>query len=453
MGQTTGRGNFGSKIGVVLAVAGSAVGLGNVWRLPTEVGSNGGAAFILVYLACIALVGLPVMVSEFLIGRHTQANAITAFRRLAPGSWWRIGGVEGVFVAFLILSYYIIVSGWTLFYTISSLAGRLSSGTDYKAYFSDFVAHPWWPVLSFLAFMAMVHVVVVRGVQDGIEKSSKLMMPILLLIIGVLVVSSFSMSGFGEGLEFLLKPDFSRVTPRVVLSALGQAFFSLSLAMGCLCTYASYFGPNTNLTKTAFSVAAIDTSVAVLSGFIIFPAAFSVGVQPDAGPGLVFITLPSVFEMAFHRVPFVGYLFASLFYVLLLLAALTSAISLHESVTAYLHEEWRLSRRVAATWVSVACSLLGLLCALSMGAWGWLSVGGMNLFDFFDFLSAKLIMPLGGILIALFAGWRLDRCLLHDEVTNRGTLRVPLFGLYVFLVRWVAPLGIAAVFVHQLLAS
>lgn len=447
------RGNFGSKLGVVLAVAGSSVGLGNVWRFPTEVGSNGGAAFILVYLLCVALVGLPVMVSEFLIGRHTQANTITAFRRLAPGRWWRIGGVEGVFVAFLILSYYIIVSGWTLFYTVSSLAGQLTDGTDYGAYFTNFMGHAWWSVASFLAFMVMVHVVVVRGVQDGIEKFSKLMMPILLLIIGVLVVSSFSMSGFTEGLEFLLKPDFSRVTPRVVLSALGQAFFSLSLAMGCLCTYASYFGPNTNLTKTAFSVAGIDTVVAVLSGFIVFPAAFSVGVQPDAGPGLVFVTLPSVFEMAFQRVPFVGYLFGSLFYVLLLLAALTSAISLHESVTAYLHEEWRLSRRVAAALVSVGCSVLGILCSLSMGGWGWLSVGGMNLFDLFDFLSAKIIMPLGGIVIALFAGWYLDRRLLHDEVTNRGTLRIPLFGLYVFLVRWVAPLGIAAVFIHQLLSA
>ena len=446
------RGNFGSKIGVVLAAAGSAVGLGNVWRFPTEVGNNGGAAFILIYLFCVLFIGVPVMVSEFVIGRSTHANTITAFRKLAPGTWWRIGGIEGVFVAFFIFCYYIVVSGWTLHYTVASFANHLSADQDYKAYFVDFVSSPWEPVVYAVVFMLMVHVIIIRGVQNGIERFSKLMMPMLLLIIAVLVICSFSMSGFTEGVKFLLRPDFSKVTTDVVLSAMGQAFFSLSLAMGCLCTYASYFGPSTNLMKTAMSVSLIDTCVAVLCGFIIFPAVFSVpGVEPGEGPGLVFITLPHVFNIAFHSVPVIGYLFSSLFYVLLLLSALTSAMSLHEPVTAYIHEEWHVSRHRAAWMVTIGCILLGVVCSLSMGVWNDFRIFGLCLFDLFDFVSAKIILPLGGIIICLFVGWRLDRQLVYNEVTNNGSLRIRLFRLYIFLVRWVAPLAIAIIFLNELL--
>ncbi|MBP5381147.1 MAG: sodium-dependent transporter [Bacteroidaceae bacterium] len=446
------RSNFGSKIGVVLAAAGSAVGLGNVWRFPTEVGNNGGAAFILIYLACVLLIGIPVMVSEFVIGRHTHANTITAYRKLAPGTWWRIGGIEGVFVAFLIFCYYIVVSGWTLHYTVASFLNRLSTNQDYKAYFSDFVSSPWEPVAYAVVFMLMVHLIIVRGVQNGIEKFSKLMMPALLLIIAILVICSFSMTGFTEGMKFMLHPEFSKVTPDVVLSAVGQAFYSLSLAMGCLCTYASYFDSKTNLMKTAFSVSVIDTCVAILCGFIIFPAVFSVpGVEANEGPGLVFITLPHVFNIAFHNVPIIGYLFSSLFYLLLMLSALTSAISLHEPVTAYIHEEWHLSRHRAAWLVTVSCMLLGVVCSLSMGVWNGFQIGGLCIFELFDFISAKVILPLGGIIIALFVGWKLSRKLVYDEVTNRNTLRIPLFRIYLFLIRWIAPLAIAVIFVNELI--
>ena len=448
------RSNFGSKIGVVLAAAGSAVGLGNVWRFPTEVGNNGGAAFILIYLACVLFIGVPVMVSEFVIGRHTHANTITAYRKLAPGTWWRIGGIEGVFVSFFIFCYYIVVAGWTLHYAVASFANQLSGDHDYTAYFQQFVASPWEPVVYAVVFMLMVHWVIERGVEKGIEKSSKLMMPMLLLIIGVLMVCSISMSGFFDGIRFLLRPDFSKVTSKVVLSAVGQAFYSLSLAMGCLCTYASYFGPKTNLMKTALSVSVIDTSVAVLCGFIIFPAVFSVpGVSADAGPGLVFITLPHVFNIAFHNVPILGYLFSGLFYVLLLLAALTSAISLHEPVTAYLHEEWHISRRRAAWTVTLGCIVIGALCSLSMGVLSDFRIFGLCLFDLFDFVSAKIILPLGGIVICLFVGWKLPRQLVRDEVTNNGSLRVRLFTIYLFLVRWVAPTAIAAIFVNELFSA
>lgn len=447
------RKNFSSKLGVVMAAAGSAVGLGNVWRFPTEVGNNGGAAFILVYLVCVLFVGLPVMLCEFVIGRHTHANTISAYQQLAPGKWWRIQGVNGVFVAFMILSYYIVIAGWTLYYLLQAAFLRLDGPHDYSVMFQDFVSSPWQPLLCAMAFMLMTLFVIARGVQSGIERFSKVMMPMLLLIIGVLMVCSFSMPGTSESLTFLLKPDFGKVTPAVVLSAMGQAFFSLSLAMGCLCTYASYFGPDTNLVKTALNVSLIDTVVAVLSGFIIFPAVFSVeGVEADAGPGLVFITLPSVFEMAFHNVPVIGYVFTVLFYLLLLLAALTSSISLHESVTAYLLECFHLPRKTASILVSVSCMALGVLCTLSFGVMSDVTLFGLTVFELFDFLASKVLLPVGGILISLFVGYYLDRRIVQAEITNRGRLSFRLFGLYVFLIRYVVPIAIVAIFVNEILA-
>lgn len=447
------RHNFGSKIGAVLASAGSAVGLGNVWRFPTEVGNNGGAAFIFIYLICIALIGIPVMMSEFLIGRHTHANTISAFAKLAPGKWWRIEGVAGVFVAFLILSYYIVISGWTLFYLIESVAGRLQAGRNYSDVFNNFVSDTWLPVLTGTAFMGLTHFIISRGVQSGIERFSKVMMPMLLFIIGILVVCSFSMPGSSEGLRFLLKPDLSKLTASVILSAVGQAFYSLSLAMGCLCTYASYFRADANLPKTAAGVSIIDTLVAILSGFIIFPAVFSVEeVSVDAGPGLVFITLPSVFNIAFEHVAWLGYIFSGFFYLLLLLAALTSAMSLHESVTAYVLEAFSISRRKAATAVSVSCMLLGVLCSLSFGILGDVKLFGMNVFELFDYTSSKIILPIGGIIICLFTGWYLDRRLVESELTNNGRLRFRLFRLYYFIIRYVAPLAIAAVFLQEIVS-
>ena len=447
------RHNFGSKLGAVLASAGSAVGLGNVWRFPTEVGNNGGAAFIFVYLLCIAFIGIPVMMSEFLIGRHTHTNTISAFAKLAPGKWWRIEGIAGVFVAFLILSYYIVISGWTLFYLIESVGGKLQADRDYSDVFNNFVSNPWLPILMGVAFMALTHFIIAKGVQSGIERSSKLMMPLLLFIIAILVVCSFGMPGSSKGLRFLLKPDFSKLTADVILSAVGQAFFSLSLAMGCLCTYASYFRADTKLPKTAVGVSVIDTIVAILSGFIIFPAVFSVeGVSVDAGPGLVFITLPNVFNIAFHHVPVLGYIFSGFFYLLLLLAALTSAISLHESVTAYVLEAFHLSRKKAATAVSVSCMALGVLCSLSFGILSDLTLFNLNIFELFDYTASKIILPIGGIIICLFTGWYLDRKLVESELTNEGTIRFRLFRLYYFIVRYVAPLAIAAVFVQEILS-
>lgn len=418
------RANFGSKLGVVLASAGSAVGLGNIWRFPFETGNHGGAAFILIYLACVLLLGAPIMIAEFLIGRRSRANTAGAYQKLAPGTHWRWVGRMGVLAGFLILGYYSVVAGWTLEFICeagsNSFAGK--SAADFIDSFNGFVSHPWRPVVWLVLFLLATHFIIVKGVEKGIEKSSKIMMPLLFVLLLVLAVCSISLPGSGAGLEFLLKPDFSKVDGNVLLGAMGQAFFSLSLGMGCLCTYASYFRSDTNLPRTAFNVSIIDTLVAFLAGIIIFPAAFSVGIQPDAGPSLLFITLPNVFQQAFGSMPWLAITLSLMFYVLLALAALTSTISLHEVVTAYLHEEFNLTRKKAAWMVTTGCIVLGVFCSLSLGPGKEYTLFGLTLFDLFDFVTAKIMLPLGGMFIAIFTGWYLDKRIVWEEISNNGTL-------------------------------
>lgn len=446
------RGNFGSKLGVILASAGSAVGLGNIWRFPYETGNHGGAAFILIYLGCILLLGLPIMIAEFLIGRHSQANTARAYQILAPGTQWRWVGRIGVLAGFLILGYYSVVAGWTLEYIFEAVSNSFAGKTpaEFISSFQSFSSNPWRPALWLTLFLLATHFIIVKGVEKGIEKSSKIMMPTLFIIILILVGCSVTLPGAGKGIEFLLKPDFSKVDGNVFLGAMGQAFFSLSLGMGCLCTYASYFSKNTNLTRTAFSVGIIDTFVAVLAGFIIFPAAFSVGIQPDAGPSLIFITLPNVFQQAFSGIPILAYIFSVMFYVLLALAALTSTISLHEVVTAYLHEEFNFTRGKAARLVTTGCILLGILCSLSLGVTKEFTIFGLGMFDLFDFVTAKLMLPLGGLLISIFTGWYLDKKLVWSEITNNGTLKVPTYKLIIFILKYVAPIAISVIFINEL---
>ena len=446
------RGNFGSKLGVILASAGSAVGLGNIWRFPYETGNHGGAAFILIYLGCILLLGLPIMIAEFLIGRHSQANTARAYQILAPGTQWRWVGRMGVLAGFLILGYYSVVAGWTLEYIFEAVSNSFAGKTpaEFISSFQSFSSNPWRPALWLTLFLLATHFIIVKGVEKGIEKSSKIMMPTLFIIILILVGCSVTLPGASKGIEFLLKPDFSKVDGNVFLGAMGQAFFSLSLGMGCLCTYASYFSKNTNLTRTAFSVGIIDTFVAVLAGFIIFPAAFSVGIQPDAGPSLIFITLPNVFQQAFSGIPILAYIFSVMFYVLLALAALTSTISLHEVVTAYLHEEFNFTMGKAARLVTTGCILLGILCSLSLGVTKEFTIFGLGMFDLFDFVTAKLMLPLGGLLISIFTGWYLDKKLVWSEITNNGTLKVPTYKLIIFILKYVAPIAISVIFINEL---
>ena len=446
------RANFGSKLGVILASAGSAVGLGNIWRFPYETGNHGGAAFILIYIGCVLFFGIPIMVAEFSIGRHSRSNTARAYQTLAPGTPWKWVGRMGVLAGFLILGYYSVVAGWTLDYIVQAATNSFSgqSADGFISSFNNFVQNPWRPVFWTLVFMLMTHFIVVKGVEKGIEKSSKIMMPMLFILLLVLAACAVSLPGAGNGLKFLLQPDFSKVDANVLLGAMGQAFFSLSLGMGCLCTYASYFRKDVNLPKTALNVGVIDTLVAVLSGFIIFPAAFSVGIQPDAGPSLLFITLPNVFQQAFGGRPWLAVLLSIMFYVLLALAALTSTISLHEVVTAYLHEEFNMTRRKAAILVTIGCSILGILSSLSLGIGKELTLFGMTLFDFFDYLTAKIMLPLGGFFIAIFTGWFMNRRIVWKEVSNNGTLKVWIYRSWLFLLKFVAPIGIAFIFINEL---
>ena len=449
--QKNDRASFGSRIGAILAAAGSAVGLGNIWRFPYETGNHGGAAFILIYLGCVLVLGLPIMIAEFTVGRRAKASTGKAFGVLAPGTQWKWIGMLGVLAGLLILGYYSVVAGWTLEYIIISLSnGFAGKGPeDFVASFQDFSQDPFRPVLWLLVFLFLTHFVIVKGVKDGIEKSSKIMMPVLFILIVVLAGCSMSLPNAEKGLEFLLKPDFSKVNADVFLGAMGQAFFSLSLGMGCLSTYASYFGPDTNMGKTALSVGAIDTMVAILAGLIIFPAAFSVGIQPDAGPSLIFITLPNVFQQAFGGIPFLATVFSLMFYVLLALAALTSTISLHEVVTAYLHERFDWSRSRSAIWVTGFCVITGVLSSLSLGVWED-KFFGLSFFDLLDFVTAKLMLPLSGFLVCLFVGWYLKRSVSYEELTNYGLQKAPYYPVYMFIIRYVAPIAIALIFINEL---
>ena len=443
------RGTFGSKLAIVLATAGSAVGLGNIWRFPFMTGQNGGAAFILVYFACVILLGIPGMVSEFIIGRHAQSNAARAYSMMSsPG--WRWIGYLGILTSTIILGFYAVVAGWCLQYLYASIVGQLNGDAAYVIdYFKTFSSDPVKPCLWGVAFVLITHLVVAQGVEKGIERAAKLLMPLLLVLLMILVVASCLLPGAGGGIEFLLKPDFSKMSANVFLEALGQAFFSLSLGTACLCTYASYFKRDTNLLRSATQIALLDSGIAILAGLMIFPAAFSVGVQPDSGPSLIFITLPNVFREAFAAMPFAGYGIAILFYALLVFAALTSTISMHEIGTAFFHEELRLSRQRAAWVLTIVCGVIAVFCSLSVGAYSDLKLFGMSLMDFCDFLTAQLMLPTGAFLTSVMVGWFVDRRMIHTEFTNEGTLKETFFRVWLFSIRYIVPLCILLIFLHQ----
>ena len=450
--QQNERVNFGSKLGAILAAAGSAVGLGNVWRFPYEAGNHGGAAFICIYLGCVFLFGLPIMISEFIIGRRSKASTGEAYQALAPHTPWRWVGYLGVLTGFLILGYYAVVAGWTLEYVLQAVIGGFD-GKDSETFirmFSEFSQHPFRPLLWLFVFVLTTHFVIVKGVKEGIERSSKILMPLLFVLVVALAVCSVLLPGAEKGVEFLLKPDFSQVTADVFLGAMGQAFFSMSLGMGCLSTYASYFGKDTRLGATAMSVGLIDTLVAILAGLIIFPAAFSVGIQPDAGPSLIFITLPNVFQQAFSGFPLLGNVCALLFYVLLAMAALTSTISLHEVPTAFLHEKFGFTRGKAARLVTLGILVVGTASSLALGDWGEVTLFGMNIFDFLDFFTAKIMLPLGGMMASVFVGWIIDKQVVRAEVTNDGRLKAPYYPVFLFILRYLAPVGILVIFLNEL---
>ena len=446
------RANFGSKLGVILASAGSAVGLGNIWRFPFETGNHGGAAFILVYLVCVLILGIPIMIAEFLIGRRSRANTARAYQKLAPGTHWRWVGRMGVLAGFLILGYYSVVAGWTLEFigeaATNSFAGK--SAADFIASFNSFVSNPWRPVIWLVLFLLATHLIIVKGVEKGIEKSAKIMMPMLFVLLIILAICSISLPGAGAGIEFLLKPDFSKVDGNVFLSAMGQAFFSLSLGMGCLCTYASYFSKETNLTKTAFSVGIIDTFVAILAGFIIFPACAAYGIEGSMGPPLVFITLPTIFAQMKG-----GAIFATVFFLLLFFACLTSTICIMEAIVGYAVDEWKIERKKATIGVALVEFVVGILMMLSFGVLSGISIFGRSIFDFTnDVLVSAILLPLGGLLMVLLVGWVLKPKTILDEINIGDGIKFNKY--YTVTIKYIAPIAIIAMFIQlvvNLLAS
>ncbi|MFV0377151.1 MAG: sodium-dependent transporter [Mangrovibacterium sp.] len=443
--QKGGRAEFSSKFGIIAAAAGSAVGLGNIWKFPYITGVYGGAAFLFVYLGFIAAIGLPVMLSELIIGRKSRKNPYGAFKKLAPNSAWPVVGLLGVGAAFMILAFYGVVAGWAVEYVVLAAGNGFKSQSpdQLSVMFSNFIEAPFRPVIYQLIFMFLTALIVFFGIKNGIEKSAKIMMPFLVLIILVLDVRAITLPGAGEGLRFLFHPDFSKLTGEGILSALGHAFFSLSLGMGTLITYGSYIDKKNNLINTALNVTIADTLIAILAGIAIFPAVFAFGIEASSGSGLVFITLPNVFQ----QMPG-GYFFSILFFVLLVLAALTSSISILEVVVAYFHEELKMKRKLATVFAAVIISLLGIICSLSMGIFSHYKFFNLNFFDLLDWISANLMLPLGGLFISLFMGWKFGRKRIKEEIEKGGSISGFFLSVFLILVRFIAPIAIAVVFLR-----
>jgi len=434
------RATFATRIGAVAAAVGSAVGFGNIWRFPYITGQDGGAAFLLIYVISVLFLGVPLLIAEFMIGRSAHRNVVGAFRKVAPGTPWYLVGILGLLVAVLILGFYVVLSGWTLRYTWQALINQMS-GEDFGNFVSDPVQPLLWTVLAILINVGIL----LGGVQKGIERASNIMMPILALLLVILVANSFFLPEFRHGMEFLFVPDWSKVNGQVWIDAIGQAFFSLSVAMGIMVAYGSYLGDNTKIGKTAMQVATMDTLIAILAGIVIFPACFSFGVEPGQGSGLVFVTLPQVF----NSMPF-GWLMGFLFFMLITLAGLTSCMSIFEVPVSFLQEECHISRRRAVIISAVFALLLGIACSLSLGLWSGFTIGGDVLFDFLDHLTSRYMMPVCAFLTSLFVGWWLDKEIVHDAITNwrsdSGWYLRPLL----WLLRTIAPLGILLIFLSGL---
>lgn len=444
------RDSFASSFGVLVAMAGSAVGLGNLWRFPYLVGTNGGAAFIIIYLAIVFVLALPIMYAEFVVGRRAQSNVYGAFKKLAPGSKWGIIGIMAIICCILIVSFYSVVGGWTLDYLVKAVMGEFSKGGDgFDCLFAQTVSSNYRPLVFMLLFVGTSAGVLLAGVKDGIEKYSKVLMPLLFLMVIVIAVRSVTLPGAGEGLDFLFKPDFSKVTAATILDALGQAFFSLSVGFGIIFTYASYVNRNENLIKMSAQTATADTLFAIIAGIAIMPAVFAFGIEPGQGPGLVFVTLPYVFA----QLP-MGSVLASIFFFVLYVAALTSAISLLEVAVAYVIEEFKISRKAGVLLVVGIVVFLGVFCSLSQGVLGDVKILGNNIFDLFDKTTANILIPLGALLIVLFAGWRMKKDDFMDEITSGGKYRLNPFYLKVvmFSVRYLAPVIIAVIMIRTFIS-
>lgn len=441
------RGAFKSNFGAMMAIAGSAVGLGNIWRFPFLAGENGGAAFLILYLALIVLIGLPLMLSEFAIGRATHRGAVGSFKALAPGTKWYWIGYVSVIAGLCILGFYSVISGWTVKFLVEALQNGFSnqSNIEIKESFNSFVNSGWQPILYAALFIAMAVWIVIKGVEKGIEKYNKILMPVLIVILILLCINSMTLSGFSAGMDFLFNPDFSKLTTKTILDALGQVFFTLSLGMGVLITYSSYVVKEENMFKSKATITLIDTSIAIISGIAIFPAVFTFGVEPTQGPSLVFITLPNVFA----QMPG-GYFIGVLFFVLLFIASATSVVSIMEMVTAFLIEEYKLTRRKAVVYISLSVFTLSVLCALSQIEGSSLTLFGTNIFDWLDRISSNFFMTFGGLAIAIFTGWIFQKEKLRKVLTSNGRYVTWLFPIFLFMVRYICPVAVSIIFLSKI---
>ena len=450
------REHFGGRSAAILALAGSAIGLGNIWRFPYMVGQTGGAAFIIIYLASCLLLSLPIFLAEAIIGHRTHAGTFGAMERLAPGTKWKWLGLLTVLSPLVILSYYSVVGGWSIGYLWQSLTAgfHLDEIGAVSSAFGRFVAEPWVPLLFHTLFLGGCAWIVSAGVKSGIERFNKITMPLLFLLIVVIMVYSLTLPGARAGVEYLLKPDFSKITPSAVAAAMGQSFFSLSLGVGTILTYASYIRRDENILVTGLGTVGFDLLFALIAGFAIMPAVFAAGIEPGAGPGLIFETLPYIFAKMGASAPWLSGLVAVLFFVTIVFAAFTSAISMYEVGVAYLVEQRGLSRHKATVLIFLGCWILGALCSLSFGPLSETHIFGLTIFNFCDRLTSNFLMTFGGLLFVIFVGWKMDKTAVRDEFTCGGTARfnTAVFGAFWFLLRYLAPLAILIIFITNFLA-
>ena len=449
---------FASKIGLIAATVGSAIGLGSVWRFPAETQTNGGAAFLILYIICVLALGIPVMLAEFSLGRGGRSDAIGVFHKLSPGKKWWIVGSVAVLASYLILCYYMVVAGWTLEYLVQSLTGNLYVGAEavqegsdsmrgfFDGKMQEYVCSDFAP-LAFTFLMIIINAAVLMGgVQKGIERLSNVLMPLLFIILLGMCILSLNLPDAADGVQFFLSPDFSKITPRVVINALGQAFFSLSLGMGILITYSSYYPADTKLTRTSVIVAFLSLLVAVMMGLIIFPAVTSFGLNRESleGSTLVFVTLPEVFV----RLPFPR-LWSSLFFLLLLVAALTSTVSIAEVSIAMLQDRLKMSRRKAVLIILCPLFLISAACSLSFGSLSNIKIADLTIFSFLDSLTTNVFLPLVSLAVCIYMGWFAPKGLLADELSNYGTIRSRITGAVLFIIRYIAPVLIALIFIFN----
>ena len=439
-----------------MAMAGSAIGLGNIWRFPYMVGRNGGAVFIIVYLLAVVLLCVPIFLSESVIGKRAQLSTVGAMDKLAPGTPWKYIGLFTFFAPIILVSYYSVVGGWSIAYQVRALSFAVSdtamTQAEHSARFGGFIASTWTPLIWHTVFIGLTALIVRLGIRKGVEQFTKTTTPLLFVLILAIMTYSLTLPGAKAGVDYLLKPDFSKLTGETMLSAMGQAFYSLSLGVGCILTYSSYMKRGENMLATGVGTAVFDLMFALLAGFAIMPAVFAAGIEPGAGPGLIFETLPYIFSSMGQTHPVISHIIAILFFTTIVFAALTSSVSMLETCVAFLVDEKKWSRKNATLVLFLVCWGIGVLCSLSFGPLKGVHLLGNTIFEFCDKLISNFVMTLGSLLFVIFVGWKMKKADVYDEFTCGGRLRTgKVFNPIYFLIKWVAPIMIIAIFMSNIL--